>query len=105
LPLTRCTAFVLSLGPSVLAHLTGVTNPLVAGAMACAMFMAAPLAQLPARRAPVLLLVSGLVATVALVRAGLQHFWSLDDRLERRAAAQGDLRMSQCRRAWVPSLR
>ena len=47
-----CTAFVLSLGPSVLAHLTGVTNPLVAGAMACAMFMAATLAQLPARRAP-----------------------------------------------------
>lgn len=48
-----CTAFVLSLGPSVLAHLTGVTNPLVAGAMACAMFVAATLAQLPARGAPV----------------------------------------------------
>jgi len=48
-----CTAFVLSLGPSVLAHLTGVTNPLVAGVMACAMFMAATLAQLPARRSPV----------------------------------------------------
>jgi multicomponent K+:H+ antiporter subunit D len=30
-----------------------------------------------------LLLVSGLVATVALARAGIQHFWSLDDRLER----------------------
>jgi MFS family permease len=47
------TAFVLSLGPSVLAQLTGVTNPLVAGAMACAMFTAATLAQLPARSAPV----------------------------------------------------
>jgi multicomponent K+:H+ antiporter subunit D len=30
-----------------------------------------------------LLLVSGLFATVALVRSGIQHFWSLDDRLER----------------------
>ncbi|TKC92739.1 MFS transporter [Polyangium fumosum] len=48
-----CTAFVLSLGPSVLAQLNGVTNPLVAGAMACAMFITATLAQLPARRAPV----------------------------------------------------
>jgi MFS family permease len=48
-----CTAFVLSLGPSVLAKLTGITNPLVAGAMACAMFVAATLAQLPARKAPV----------------------------------------------------
>lgn len=30
-----------------------------------------------------LLLLSGLVAMVALTRAGIQHFWSLDDRLER----------------------
>jgi MFS family permease len=48
-----CTAFILSLGPSVLAQLTHVTNPLVAGTMACAMFMAATLAQLPTRRTPV----------------------------------------------------
>ncbi len=47
------TAFVLSLGPSVLAQLTRVTSPLVAGAMACAMFTAATIAQLPMRRAPV----------------------------------------------------
>jgi len=30
-----------------------------------------------------LLLLSGLAASVALARAGIQHFWSLDDRLER----------------------
>jgi multicomponent K+:H+ antiporter subunit D len=30
-----------------------------------------------------LLLVSALAASVALARAGIQHFWSLDDRLER----------------------
>lgn len=48
-----CTAFVLSLGPAVLAYLTGVTNPLVAGGMGCAMFMAATVAQIPARKAPV----------------------------------------------------
>jgi hypothetical protein len=44
---------VLSLGPSVLARLARVTNPLVAGAMACAMFMAATIAQVPARRSAV----------------------------------------------------
>jgi MFS family permease len=73
------TAFVLSLGPSVLAHLTGVTNPLVAGAMACAMFMAATLAQLPARRAPVrtvfglavAAIVAGMVGAVLAVAASL----------------------------------
>jgi MFS family permease len=48
-----CTAFVLSLGPSVLAHLTGITNPLIAGVMACAMFTAATLAQLPAYKVAV----------------------------------------------------
>jgi multicomponent K+:H+ antiporter subunit D len=30
-----------------------------------------------------LLLLSGLAASVALARAGIQHFWSLDDRLQR----------------------
>jgi MFS family permease len=74
-----CTACVLSLGPSVLAHLTGVTNPLVAGAMACAMFMAATLAQLPARRAPVGLIfglsaaaiIVGMIGAVTAVAASL----------------------------------
>jgi MFS family permease len=74
-----CTAFVLSLGPSVLAHLTGVGNPLVAGGMACAMFTSATLAQLPARRYPVPLIfglsavaiVVGMVGVVVAVAASL----------------------------------
>ncbi len=74
-----CTAFVLSLGPSVLAQLNGVTNPLVAGAMACTMFLAATLAQLPARRAAVRLIfrlsfvaiILGMAAVVIAVAASL----------------------------------
>lgn len=73
------TAFVLSLGPSVLAQLTGVTNPLVAGAMACAMFTAATIAQLPARRAPVRVIfalsaaaiIIGMISAVIAVAASL----------------------------------
>lgn len=66
-----CTAFVLSLGPSVLAELTGVESPLVAGAMACAMFTTATLAQLPARltsvRAIFALSVAALVIGMAAI--------------------------------------
>jgi MFS family permease len=35
------TSFVLSLGPSLLSNLLGVTSPLIAGGMACAMFLTA----------------------------------------------------------------
>ncbi|RPH55096.1 MAG: MFS transporter [Lysobacterales bacterium] len=39
------TAFVLSLGPSVLSELTGVRSPFVAGSMACVMFAAGAIVQ------------------------------------------------------------
>ena len=39
------TAFILSLGPSVLSELTGVRNPFVAGGMACIMFAAGSVIQ------------------------------------------------------------
>jgi len=69
-----CTAFVLSLGPSVLARSTGVDSPLVAGGMACAMFMTATLAQVPAgkltvRRIFALSALSIVVAMACLVTA------------------------------------
>lgn len=40
-PAMAATSFVLSLGPSVLSRLLGVTSPLVAGGTACLMFIAA----------------------------------------------------------------
>lgn len=40
-PGITATSFVLSLGPSVLSTLLGITSPLIAGGMACAMFLAA----------------------------------------------------------------
>lgn len=40
-PGITATSFVLSLGPSLLSRLIGVTNPLIAGGMACAMFLTA----------------------------------------------------------------
>lgn len=44
------TAFILSLGPSVLKEVTGVGGPLVAGAIASSMFLVGALVQLPGRR-------------------------------------------------------
>lgn len=48
-PGITATSFVLSLGPSLLARLLGVTSPLIAGAMACAMFLTATGVQFLAR--------------------------------------------------------
>jgi MFS family permease len=47
------TAFILSLGPSVLADINGEASPLVAGGMACLMFLTGTLLQIPAGRLPV----------------------------------------------------
>lgn len=44
------TAFLLSLGPSVLRDITGVDGPLIAGGMASLMFLSGALVQAPARR-------------------------------------------------------
>ncbi|RWR25426.1 MFS transporter [Sinirhodobacter populi] len=48
-PGITATSFVLSLGPSLLSRLIGVTSPLIAGAMACAMFLTATGVQFLAR--------------------------------------------------------
>jgi sugar phosphate permease len=45
-PGITATSFVLSLGPSLLSKLIGVSSPFVAGSMACAMFLAATSVQL-----------------------------------------------------------
>lgn len=48
-PGITATSFILSLGPSLMSSLTGVTNPMIAGAMACAMFLTATGVQFLAR--------------------------------------------------------
>ncbi|TJZ45345.1 MFS transporter [Streptomyces piniterrae] len=73
-PGISATAFVLSLGPSLLAGLLGTTNRTVAGALALAMFLTATGVQFAVRRLAVrtILLVSGaatLAGTSALVAA------------------------------------
>jgi len=49
-PGITATSFVLSLGPSVLSTLLGIESPLIAGGMACAMFLAATGVQLAVAR-------------------------------------------------------
>lgn len=64
-PGITATSFVLSLGPSLLTRLLHVHSPLIAGGMACAMFLAATGAQFAARQLPVRgILLSGATATV-----------------------------------------
>ena len=52
-PGITATSFVLSLGPSLLSRLIGVASPLIAGAMACGMFLTATGVQFLARSRPV----------------------------------------------------
>jgi len=73
-PGITATSFMLSLGPSLLSNLLNVSSPLVAGGMACAMFLAATGVQFTVRRVPVrsiLLLGSGatLAAMASLIIA------------------------------------
>ncbi|AOB29754.1 MFS transporter [Bordetella sp. H567] len=64
-PGITATSFVLSLGPSLLSRLLHVHSPLIAGGMACAMFLAATGSQFAARRLSVRgILLSGAAATV-----------------------------------------
>ncbi|WP_420996279.1 MFS transporter [Cupriavidus sp. 30B13] len=61
-------AFVLSLAPSLLAALRGTHDPLIAGGMVCAMFVAATVIQFPVRGLAVrTMLLAGALATVAAV--------------------------------------
>lgn len=70
-PGITATSFVLALGPSLLSHLLGVTSPLIAGGMACCMFLAATGVQFAARRFSVrTILLCGATATV-LSMAGI----------------------------------
>jgi predicted MFS family arabinose efflux permease len=70
-PGITATSFVLALGPSLLSHLLGVTSPLIAGGMACAMFLTATGIQFVARRFSVrVILLAGASATV-LSMAGI----------------------------------
>ncbi|TFD50695.1 MFS transporter [Cryobacterium sp. Hh7] len=65
-PGITATSFVLSLGPSLLSNLLNVSSPLVAGGMACAMFLAATGVQLTVSRVPVRsILLLGSAATLA----------------------------------------
>lgn len=65
------TSFVLALGPSLLSHLLGVTSPLIAGGIACAMFLTATGVQFAARQFAVRnIFLCGAVATI-LAMAGI----------------------------------
>lgn len=70
-PGITATSFVLSLGPSLLSGLIGVTSPLIAGAMACAMFLIASGVQLLARSFSVRTIFLLGVATTVLAMAGI----------------------------------
>ncbi|NLS05470.1 MFS transporter [Rhizobium sp. P32RR-XVIII] len=64
-PGITATSFVLSLGPSLLSRLLDVTSPLVAGGMACAMFLTATGVQFAVRRLSVrTIFIIGSAATV-----------------------------------------
>lgn len=65
-PGITATSFVLSLGPSLLSTLLNITSPLIAGGMACAMFLAATGVQLAVGRLRVrTIFILGSVATIA----------------------------------------
>lgn len=68
-PGITATSFVLSLGPSVLSHRLGVTDPLLVGVTACGMFLAATCVQFALARLATRghLLLSSLAAIAAMV--------------------------------------
>lgn len=72
-PGITATSFVLSLGPSVLREAIGVTNSFAAGAIACAMFLAATGVQFALSRLATRthLLLSSVAAVVGMVLLGL----------------------------------
>ena len=70
-PGITATSFVLALGPSLLSHLLGVTSPLIAGGMACAMFLTATGVQFAARQFSVRTIFLCGAATTILSMAGI----------------------------------
>lgn len=65
------TSFVLALGPSLLSQLLGVRSPLLAGGMACAMFLSSAGVQFVLRRWPIHRLFAASAIATALSMAGL----------------------------------
>jgi len=69
-PGITATSFVLALGPSLLSNLLGVRSPLLAGGMACAMFLTATGVQFAVRRWPIRrIFAASAVATVLSMAA------------------------------------
>ncbi|MHA7305368.1 MFS transporter [Arthrobacter sp. TMN-49] len=69
-PGITATSFVLSLGPSVLSTLLGITSPLIAGGMACAMFLAATGVQFAVARCSIrTIFLTGAAATMVAMAA------------------------------------
>jgi MFS family permease len=65
------TAFMLSFGPSLLSRLLNMTNPLMAGGIACAMFMTALIAQFICRNVSVRLMLFAAIASTILSMAAI----------------------------------
>ncbi len=70
-PGITATSFVLALGPSLLSHLLDVHSPLLAGGMACAMFLTATGVQFAVRQWPIPRIFAASTAATVLSMAGL----------------------------------
>ncbi|WP_240630111.1 MFS transporter [Brenneria alni] len=70
-PGISATSFVLALGPSLLSHLLDVRSPLLAGGMACAMFLTATGVQFAVRRWPIAHIFAASTAATVLSMVGL----------------------------------
>ncbi|MFC3396347.1 MFS transporter [Brenneria rubrifaciens] len=70
-PGITATSFVLALGPSLLSHLLDVRSPLLAGGMACAMFLTASGVQFAVRQWPIPRIFAASIAATVLSMVGL----------------------------------
>lgn len=70
-PGITATSFVLALGPSLLSHLLDVRSPLLAGGMACAMFLTATGVQFATRQWPIPRIFAASTAATVLSMVGL----------------------------------
>lgn len=70
-PGITATSFVLALGPSLLSHLLNVRSPLLAGGMACAMFLTATGVQFAVRQWPISRIFAASTVATVLSMVGL----------------------------------
>lgn len=70
-PGITATSFVLALGPSLLSHLLDVRSPLLAGGMACAMFLTATGVQFAAKQWPIRRIFAASASATVLSMVGL----------------------------------